>query len=136
MKLNSKRATMTNQETFDTIVRAIIKQGSYSTNEMGFCRYRGRYGRKCAAGHLIPDSEYDPKFEAYDSLSENGKPTLPGKKIAALGHNLELVSALQSAHDAAATYPNDFGRRKVHDFRKRACSIALLWDLDASCCDE
>jgi hypothetical protein len=56
------------------------------------CAYRGEEGRKCAAGHLIPDEEYRALWE--------------GRRVRALDffarfsfEELDLIDALQRAHD-------------------------------------
>ena len=53
---------MTDQEVFDKVVTALRGQ-HYKSYKNGICAYRGRKGRKCAAGHLIPDELYDEEME-------------------------------------------------------------------------
>ena len=92
----------TQQETFNTVVNALRKQGCKSSqvNEPDNCLYHGPSGLKCAAGHLIPDEEYNENFEGtplLDGLSE--KPTIVGNIIRRLGHDIHLVQKLQIIHD-------------------------------------
>ena len=55
---------MTDQELFNQAVRVIINQGGPSINrERKQCMYRNSNGRKCVAGHFIPDEKYSPDME-------------------------------------------------------------------------
>lgn len=72
---------MTRQETFDLVARALVKQGAPSIDYIEICdrvevkcRYRGAEGRRCAAGHLIADEDYDRDMEG--SFAD-GKPVAP-----------------------------------------------------------
>lgn len=83
---------MTPQETFDTVVAALRKQGVHS-KDGDLCVYRGPHGMKCAVGHLIPDEQYDQSFE---------KETVEAiyYKVPALAqHDYNLLARLQSIHD-------------------------------------
>lgn len=98
------KPTMTQQEILDVVVRGIRAQGGPSVTatpprgyvsshpDTPFCAYRGANGRKCAAGHLIADADYRPKFEGR-APSSLGPGVLP---------NDPLVSELQVAHDNCA----------------------------------
>lgn len=114
---------MTNQETFDIVARALIKQGRPAFDNLrtgGACRYRFALEDgtilKCAAGHLIPDEKYDPRMEGvgvyleedYECCDEEGKSKvrLLNKIIGEEGHDLSLVRELQTAHDDAAMFSN------------------------------
>lgn len=57
------------QEIFDIVAKHLLTQGKKSVSR-GFCSYRGNDGTKCAAGALIPDNQYDCKFEqlSWDEL--------------------------------------------------------------------
>lgn len=52
---------------FEFVKEKLILQGWQSKQFFKFaimkCAYRGDGGRKCAAGHLIPDSEYKESYE-------------------------------------------------------------------------
>jgi len=54
---------MTPQKAFDIVAPALLQQGSKATNDGWYC-YRTRDGKKkCAIGHLIPDSLYSKGLE-------------------------------------------------------------------------
>lgn len=95
----------TRQETFDFVARALAKQGRPSRGVRGFCMYRGPEGLKCAAGFLIPDADYSSRFENLDVTA-----TPVAKVLEAHGYDLDLVKALQEAHDDAG--PEDSKRRQ------------------------
>lgn len=90
----------TNQETFDAVVTHLRRQGRKALRGRK-CAYRGDDGTKCAAGCLIPDDLYSPKLEGWSvcksSTLDNPVPGI----ISGLGHDLDLVEALQGAHDTA-----------------------------------
>lgn len=89
---------MTQQEIFNTVKKHLLSQNERSV-EGTACRYRGPRGLKCAAGILIPDSEYT------ESMEGKGWPcgkttTSPLRNIAdKLGHN-NLIRNLQIVHDS------------------------------------
>lgn len=131
---------MTQQETFDFVVGAIVAQGGPSCNDMGYCRYRTSDGRKCAAGHCIPDEVYNPEFEgctagpghlAAASLASHPVARLR-QAIADAGHDPDLVYQLQKAHDAST---HDFGHRRTDEeflveFKLKATRVAALFGLN------
>lgn len=88
---------MTKQETFDTVVAHLRKQGRRATDrsEWAFCMYRTEDGMKCAVGCLIPDEKYSCTLEGM-GLSPEG---VVGKLMVALGHDLSLLRDLQHIHD-------------------------------------
>jgi hypothetical protein len=96
---------MTHQEIFDKVAAHLIKQGRQSALGGG-CVYRGPDNTSCAIGCLIPDSAYDPLFDADDGsvLHQVGNPAF----VAALAAGgveltddtvLDLLDALQGLHD-------------------------------------
>ncbi len=85
------------QEVFDYVVNALRKQGKKSAIYQDQCLYRGPNGTKCAAGHLIPDEDYQSSWEGYSI--QDTTISLAGKYIKSQGYNLTLVMALQNAHD-------------------------------------
>lgn len=87
----------TKQETFDTVVAHLRKQGAKAEKD-GFCKYRTPEGLKCAAGCLIPDSDYKEEFEGLN-VGPNGQLTEIGVLIKNLGHDIDLVRRLQYIHD-------------------------------------
>lgn len=89
----------TKQQTFDTVVSHLRKQGKRALSDYGKCAYRGRDGTMCAAGCLIPDDKYERSFEG---ASVFGIANL----FTELGHDLALISELQSIHDGE--FPRDW----------------------------
>lgn len=55
---------MTRQEIFNTVWNGLKSQGFECSAHNGTCLYRGPNGRKCAAGWLIPDEEFDDALNA------------------------------------------------------------------------
>jgi hypothetical protein len=88
----------TKQETFDAVVSGLIEQGGPSAGENDCgptCFYRGKDGRKCAVGLLVPDDEYQEEWENQavgagldvdDWLYDNG-------------YDILFCGRLQDAHD-------------------------------------
>ncbi len=112
---------MTNQEAFDIVLRELRKQGRASVADAGGgpgidCRYRGLDGLKCAAGHLLPDSEYDDKFEG-DAVSVI-------EFFKTLGPSESLLERLQEAHDT------ELARLGVEAWELRMSRIACRHGLE------
>jgi len=86
------------QETFDTVVAHLRKQGAKATvrgeNGSDECTYRSPDGRQCAAGCLIPDELYDPRIEGKPAHNE-----LVANILKSLGHDVRLCLSLQRVHD-------------------------------------
>lgn len=113
---------MTRQETFDKAVRGVIEQGRPSVSG-GTCMYRGANGRKCAAGHLIPDGKYEPEM---DSGSLDARPCVR-ELLASAGHDVKFVRELQGVHDlSTGTSDAEFLVR----FRERAAKLAARYGLN------
>ena len=91
---------MSDQETFDTVVAHLRKQGRKSQEDRQ-CLYRGPDGTKCAVGCLIPDSEYSPKLEMHSIINLEFSRRLPPSLE---GLNLRLLRELQSVHDTWCVY--------------------------------
>lgn len=141
---------MSQQETFDTVVRAILKQGGPSTltEAGGVCRYRGAGGRKCAAGHLISDDGphgYRIEMEGAAVVEETDLTDSAGSRyvfgaIRAGGHETRLVRHLQGAHDRAVSDAAPEARRLgrnldevfLEKFRERVVGVAATFGLDAA----
>src|SRR5437899_3188379 len=106
----------TNQETFNTVVEHLRRQGRQSIRGHS-CLYRGPEGTKCAAGWLIPDDLYQPEMEGTlvgAGAGRNGdeRPetlNAVSRVLRELGHDLELVRHLQSIHDVGT--PDEWERR-------------------------
>ena len=119
------------QEIFDVAVGKVIEQGAPAMYA-GDCVYRASHGRKCAFGHLIPDSLYDANFEditAEGILDKRVKnPRYSSALSASLGRHTSLIGEMQRAHDGSAkdlVSLDDF----VDDFRHRAEAIARSYGL-------
>ena len=91
------------QEIFDKVRDHLLRQNAKAvkyTEGGGTCAYRGSNGTKCAAGVLIPDDLYHPRFEG-KNVGEliDSEPEL----AESLGWDDErvatLVSDLQGVHD-------------------------------------
>lgn len=116
------------QEVFDFAVGKVIEQGRPAT--LGhLCAYRADMDRKCAFGHLIPDSLYESRFEGgsvYSILKDNGTSKYSSRLTASLGRHLDLVADLQGVHDSLS---NGSLRSFVTNFRHRAEGVARRYDL-------
>ena len=112
------------QEVFDYSVSKVIEQGAPSLRGTA-CVYRAMNGNKCAFGHLIPDSLYEPHFEGGDAgalLIQGVKITRYAPKLAAsLWEHSALITMIQKAHDIAAIFHAD---SFLLHFRLRAKEIA------------
>lgn len=104
------------QETFNTVVLGIVKQGGPSRKPLeepmtgSCCRYRDDEGRKCAIGQIIPDELYDPAIEGavlWESGQSNDdeRGNKLAKIIAMTGHDTRLLSRLQVFHDSSGDGP-------------------------------
>lgn len=86
-----------NQQHFETMVRGLAAQGweqSMRTADYGpQCAYRGDEGRKCAAGHLLPDEKYSPDMESQTCSSALVSSALPADVL------LNHLSTCQGMHD-------------------------------------
>jgi len=114
---------MTKQEMFDKAARGILDQGGPSATDNGTCKYRCANGRKCAAGHIIPDALFTPEMEGttcaplttdekaptqryYETTSAFAERlrfiyhhTLVVGALEQLGADIDFARALQLAHD-------------------------------------
>jgi len=81
----------TAQEVFDQVATHLFKQGLQSINKNGRCMYR--FGDlQCAAGCLIDDDEYDPRWEAKNWRGLVASCLVPN-------NHSSLIAALQYVHD-------------------------------------
>ena len=112
------------QEVFDFAVGKVIEQGAPALSADNFCAYRGDLGRKCAFGHLIPDSLYESRFEgssAYAILCHNVGSRYSSRLAASLEQHSDLVVELQQTHDNLST---ENLCSFVDNFRQRAETVA------------
>lgn len=84
---------LTEQEIFDTVARALLAQGRPAVN-VNKCRYRTPDGAKCAAGHLLPDDEYESHMEGCGV----------GGLVYFEDFPLPLLRDLQNAHDGSGLF--------------------------------
>lgn len=87
---------MTKREYFDLLLKT-NNEGGFPSTDGAYCMYRNPHGRKCVYGLLIPDNEYDPRWE--------GKSV---KGLNAAGFKIYFVDGL-TIHDLADI-------QKVHDY--------------------
>lgn len=130
------------QETFDTVCEFLINQGRGAVAADGSCAYRGEGGSKCAVGCLIPDDAYNPAWEGNGVLYKrtlefhNGKYESPAIQLTrymdSLGHDVDLLAALQGAHDGAADIPAHF----IDEFARLATDAAEDHKLSTKRLDE
>ncbi len=88
---------MTEQDIFDFVCVKLVEQGgpSRGLNSRGQnrCLYRGLNGRKCAAGHFIPDERYVPEIE-----NRNIR-TLSSRLLEEVQPHVKFLAKLQRLHD-------------------------------------
>lgn len=98
----------TKQETFDEVATFLLNQGGPAYDEeKDVCLYRGLNNTKCAAGCLIPDSEYksymdnivfDKDTNEWNAITAaNIEPVC--SILSNLGYDPEFVYRLQYIHD-------------------------------------
>ena len=86
---------MTDTELIQNTVEYYAEDWDRRSLADGICMYRGRGGKKCAIGRLIPDEMYDPIMEGE---SIEGKHVL--LVLEDLGYNnFEVLLSLQKWHD-------------------------------------
>lgn len=105
--MNWNPKTVRYQRLFDFIVEAIRNQGGQSLllNGPSACRYRGKGGRKCAAGHLIPDDKYNEKIECANVAIG----THPYSLFLSMGYpdtKIRFIRAMQLVHDNGTSESN------------------------------
>lgn len=91
------------QKTFDTVVAHLRKQNARAVkidkDSVESCVYLAEDGSKCAAGCLIKPEDYNESFEGCAVVSLGGRLSNVGLLLQEYGYDLELVRALQRAHD-------------------------------------
>ena len=124
------------QAVFTKVVSGIVAQGdmSYEKRKPGrgiSCLYRGPKDRRCAAGLLISDMDYQPWM---DNTQEGASTDIirvlekaPKALVKMLEPNIELITRLQGAHDDAAAAPTKKARMAF--FLEDAGRIALANNL-------
>jgi hypothetical protein len=102
---------MNKQEIFNKVYLGLHSQGwKKSVDADGECFYRGDDGCKCAAGHLIPDEDYDPSMEgvifATTSYFEKTPFLAFNQKHPELKKHAAFILRMQQKHDRSES-PND-----------------------------
>jgi hypothetical protein len=119
---------MTQQEIFDTVVRALGIQGKPAMDGIK-CAYRAPDGSKCAAGHLIPDDVYQPEMEG----THIRKVLHSYSALDGLRPHTDLLMDLQDAHDF---FFNNSGLTDPFAFVGRARRLAEKYQLNPAVIDE
>ena len=115
----------TEQETFDTVVSYLRKQGGPAlerdgTTKDSVCLYLTDDGKSCAGGCLIPPALYKKAFEV-------------GILVKKLGHKIQLVRQLQRCHDSAVnrtpenTWNDSFEEHLKRVASGRATGVPLIY---------
>lgn len=115
----------THQQIFDQVARHLLTQKKKSLSDQfsrggssQICAYRGDEGRKCAAGVLIGDSEYDCSMEGM-----NFNRHLPlGYELQIPYNTIVFIQQLQDIHDT----------RQVGEWPERLKNKAIFHGLDIS----
>ena len=89
----------TQQETFDTVAKHLLTQGTKSKKGQT-CMYRAPDGTKCAIGCLMADEDYSNKMEQHSFMASMTVRNAVGKS----GHDVSMwnddfFSELQHIHD-------------------------------------
>ena len=110
------------QEAFNIVYRALVKQGYRAVSRKGICTYRAPDGSKCAIGHLIPDQWYSRGFA--------GKPisyVIP--RVPGLDRiTRDLLGRMMSAHDNHMPLKRSY-YRSITEWRAVMKEIADTMDL-------
>lgn len=110
------------QQVFDYVVNKLREQGeSCYDEEAGICKYRLE-GKKCAAGHLIKDSDYTDRFEGHIVTDEVVATYFMSKQT-----NLKLLKELQFVHDDQWDAGENYACSSEKGFIKVASSFGLKY---------
>lgn len=89
---------MNKQEMFTKVWKGLESQGWQRSAVGDNCRYRGPNGMKCAAGHLLPDENYNSLFESKNVFSLlQDHPLVFGQELDKEGE--DFITRMQQAHD-------------------------------------
>lgn len=113
----------------------LIEQGRPSVNSAGACVYRAAYGAKCAAGWLIPDSQYDAQMD--DAAGETSATTIMSKFTEVLGIGVydrdstrtAFIKNLQGAHDVAARRALENGENFLRVFKENCNQLRGMYEI-------
>lgn len=113
---------LSRQQLFDFVVKSVLAQGkpSYNITANGdiLCQYRCEDGRRCAAGHVIADSEYSADFEGQSI--EHVLEKIYGPECHVHAEKMRLLADLQEVHDWAIGVDDDRNFPKEFLWRARA----------------
>jgi len=107
---------MTKQEVFDTAVRGLASQGWRQSKNGKWCAYRGREGRRCAAGWLFPDSVCEG-YNVESAISEF--------RLSELDEHVTFIVDMQEIHDGCRN-----PEIMCEAFRNLAEAHSLTWPQD------
>jgi hypothetical protein len=116
------------QAIFDFVWAALTQQGERCVEkDDDYCIYRGDGGKCCAAGWMIPDSEYKQEWEGESVITpseccDEWIVTGPSKWFEAKGFDVQFISDLQDCHDLAE---GDF----VPEFQGKMRKLAAEYNL-------
>lgn len=105
------------QEVFDIVSKHLLTQGQKSV-ELSMCQYRNSEGLKCAAGALIPDDQYEERFETnlWGDLVEKG--IVENKFV-------DEIDQLQTIHDFGPSDPEEC----ILQWKKKLIAFAKKYNL-------
>ena len=87
---------MMKQEMYDVVCAHLAQQRCRSLRQGDeYCAYRGKNGRMCAVGCLIPDDLYDPSIEG-EVVYHSG---IVGLLLDRIGVDVNFARRMQLAHD-------------------------------------
>lgn len=118
--------TMTKQEIFDIVWKGILSQGGPSFDLQYGCAYRGQNNRKCAAGLLISDEDYNKEYEG--QIVSSKLPNKLTKYFESKNLSVSLIVRLQSAHDDAWC-DSDTDEEFLENWKSRMKNLALFEEL-------
>lgn len=87
------------QEIFDKVTKHLLEQNKQALNENDRCMYRAPNGLKCAAGCLIPDSDYSPIME-----EKSVRNVSYFRDAGYSSEEIELLYELQVIHDTSKVH--------------------------------
>ena len=121
-----------NQECFDFIYKAVVKQNEQCLNDAGNCSYIGPNGTHCAAGFLLNAKELQILTETSSLSDDFGTAS---RRLLKKHKQTRLIVDMQEAHDLPSDKKNDCSmpcknRSKfLKEFKKNASKVAVKFGL-------
>lgn len=117
---------MDNQTALNAAAAGLMAQGCCSIGNVR-CAYRGREGRKCGVGFLIPDELYGKELEGHDSYE-----LLDLRRMHEhfRGCDPALLKSIQRAHDNAACIENVDASKWRDEMAVQMVAIADIFRLE------